>query len=88
MSIHTPLPDAVNAVTDSMHRFGAALRTQPGLVMTGVFKTDDGQLVGLAVWESEEAYHAGRTAGRDVVKHDPVDFWESAETQGFAGPEV
>jgi hypothetical protein len=88
MSIHSPLPDAVDAVVDSMHRFGTALATQPGLVMTGVFKTDEGHLVGLAVWESEEAWRAGRTVGADAVKHDPFDFWESVETQGFTGPEV
>jgi heme-degrading monooxygenase HmoA len=88
MSIHAPHPHAVDALVDSMHRYGAALATQPGLVKTGVFKTADGRLVGLAVWESEDAWRAGRSAGGAAVKDDPFDEWESVPTIGLSGPEL
>jgi heme-degrading monooxygenase HmoA len=56
MSVHKPRPQAVEPLIDVMRRFGEALRTQSGLVETQVFKTDDGRLIGLALWESRDAF--------------------------------
>jgi heme-degrading monooxygenase HmoA len=88
LSIHTPVPGHVADVVDSMHRFGAALKTQAGFMSTGVFTTHDGRLVGMALWESEAAYLAGRLAGREAIAHDPLDHWEAKEILGLSGSEV
>lgn len=88
LSIHTPVPGHVADVVASMHRFGAALKTQAGLISTGVFKTADGKLIGMAMWESEAAYMAGRLAGREAIAHDPLDHWEEKEIIGLSGSEV
>ncbi len=88
MSVHTPHPQAVEPLIDSMRRFGEALRTQPGLVETHVFKTDDGRLIGLALWESRDAFEGGRHAGRDAVRDDPFDEWESEPVTGYAAESV
>jgi heme-degrading monooxygenase HmoA len=71
-----------------MQRFGAALETQAGLVSVGVFKTEDGKVISLAMWESAAAYMAGRLAGREAIAHDPLDHWEAVEIVGLAGKEV
>ena len=88
LTIHSPRPGAVDALTDSMHRYGAALRTQPGFVATGTFKADDGRLLGLAVFESEQAWNVARMAGRDAVKDDPFDDWETGRPMAISGTET
>lgn len=88
MSIHKPFPHAVDALTDSMHRFGEALRTQPGLIDVQAFRTDDGEMIGLALWQSREDWERGRGAGRDAVRDDPFDQWESAPVVGYAAESV
>jgi heme-degrading monooxygenase HmoA len=88
LSIHTPVPTHLANLVDSMHRFGAALKTQAGFMSTGVFTTDDGRLIGMTLWESEAAYLAGRLAGREAIAHDPLDHWEAKEIIGLSGSEV
>lgn len=68
-----------------MRRYGAAVRTQPGLIDVYTIETTDGALIGLAMWESKEACDAGRAAGRAAVKDDPFDEWESEAVIGFEG---
>ena len=85
LNIHRPRPEAVDAVIASMRRYGAAVRTQPGLVAVYTVVGKDGELIGLALWESEEAANAGRAAGRDAVKGDPFDQWESAPIEAHSG---
>lgn len=85
MSIHTPHPHAIEDLAASMHRFGEALRTQPGLLEVQAFKTDDGQMIGLALWESRAACERGAPAGRAAVRDDPFDEWESAPIVGYGG---
>lgn len=85
MSIHTPHPHALEDLAASMHRFGEALRTQPGLIEVQAFKTGDGQLIGLALWESRAAYQRGVSVGREAVRDEPFDEWESAPVVGYSG---
>jgi heme-degrading monooxygenase HmoA len=88
MSIHKPHPHATEDLAASMHRFGEALRTQPGLVEVQAFKTADGELIGLALWESRAAWELGRHAGREAVQNDPFDEWESAPVVGYAAESI
>jgi heme-degrading monooxygenase HmoA len=84
-NIHKPLPGKSDALKASMHRYGAAVRTQPGLLEVYTIEATDGALIGLAVWESKEACDAGRAAGRAAVKDDPFDEWESEPVVGYQG---
>ncbi len=85
MNIHEPKPEAVEAVTASMLRYGAAVRTKPGLIGVYTIALTDGRLMGLAIWESQEASKAGREAGRAAVKDDPFSEWEAAPITHFEG---
>jgi hypothetical protein len=47
-----------------------------------------GVLVGLAIWESKEAWEASVHLAREAVADDPFDDWESEPVQGFRLTEV
>jgi heme-degrading monooxygenase HmoA len=89
MSIHHPKPGAEDALIDSMHRFGAALKGAPGLISVHTLQDKEaGVLVGLALWESEEARMASIHLARAAVENDPFDEWETEAIQGFRLVEV
>lgn len=88
MSIHKPHAHAIESLIESMHRFDRAARTQPGVVNANVFRTDDGELIGLILWESRDAFERGRVAGREAVKDDPFQDWESLPVTVYAAPSV
>jgi heme-degrading monooxygenase HmoA len=77
MTIHTPHHKATDALRDSMLRFGEAIRSQPGFVDVHTILCEDEKLIGMAIWETQEAYERGRVAGGKAVKDDPFDQWES-----------
>ena len=84
LSIHRPVPGARDALVASMHRFGAALAGAPGLVSVHTLEdAGDGVLVGLALWESEDAFRASVHLAREAVADDPFDEWEAGPVQGF-----
>jgi heme-degrading monooxygenase HmoA len=79
IAIHTPTPEGVEPLIASMQRFAAAGRTQPGL--QGVHTMRDqgsGKLLGIAIWESREAFENGVAAMRAAVEDDPFLDWEDA----------
>jgi hypothetical protein len=89
LSIHRPKPEHEQDVIDSMHRFGAAARTQAGLHEVHTFKDERSDaLIGLAVWESGDALTAARPALAAATEHDDFDAWESAPIQLFLLDEV
>jgi heme-degrading monooxygenase HmoA len=89
MSLHHPKEGAEAALIDSMHRYGAALKGAPGLISVHTMRdARTGALVGLALWESEEARQASIHLAREAVANDPFDEWESQEVQGFLLEEV
>ena len=78
MSVHTPHAHARALLLESMARYGAALNREPGLAYVDSFETKDGQVIGVALWESREAWERGKDAGRAAVAGDPFGEWESA----------
>lgn len=89
MSIHHPKPEAVDALIDSMHRYGAAIKGAPGLISVHTLQdADAGVLVGLALWESRDAMMASIHLARAAVEHDPFDEWESEPISGYRLTEV
>ncbi|MBP3965984.1 antibiotic biosynthesis monooxygenase family protein [Paenibacillus lignilyticus] len=83
MSIHHPKPGKSEDLIASMHRFGSALEGAAGLREVHTLKDSrTGKLIGLAIWESEEAFRAGVSAARSAVENDPFEDWEDA-SEGF-----
>jgi heme-degrading monooxygenase HmoA len=76
LSILTPKPQHLDDLVASMHRFGAAARGQPGLREVHTLRDESGgTLVGLAIWESREAFEAGVESMRTAVEDDPFEKW-------------
>lgn len=83
VAIHHPRPEHRDAVMASMHRVEAASRGAAGLIRMGPWREVDGlRLVGIATWESREAFEAAGPAIFAAVADDPFDLWETrpAET--------
>ncbi|MGZ5368017.1 antibiotic biosynthesis monooxygenase [Aeromicrobium sp.] len=77
IAIHTPKPEYRQDVIDSMQRAAAAGMGAPGLVQMAPWKEiEGGRLVGLAIWESREAFLAAAPGIFAVVSDDPFDLWE------------
>jgi heme-degrading monooxygenase HmoA len=89
LSVHRPRPEARDALVASMHRYGAAVVGAPGFVSVHTLEdADQGVLVGLAIWESKEAWEASVHLAREAVADDPFDEWETEPTQGYRLTEV
>ncbi len=84
VSIHHPAPGKRDDLIDSMHRYGAAITGAPGLVSVNTLH-DAGQdvLMGLAIWESEEAFQTSVHLAREAVADDPFDDWEAEPVTGY-----
>ena len=84
ISIHRPRAGRGEALIDSMRRYGVAGEGQPGFISAHTLRDDEeGVLLGLAMWESREAWEAGVNPMRAAVAEDPFDEWESAPVEGF-----
>ena len=83
LAIHRPKPGAEPGLIDAMHRFGTAARGAPGLQRIHTLQSaEEGVLVGLAIWESEDAYRKARVAMRTAIADVDFDALEDV------GPEV
>jgi len=83
LAIHRPKPGVEPGLIDAMHRFGAAARGASGLRSIHTLQSaEDGVLVGLAIWDTEDAFHAARVGMRAAIAD--VDFAALEEV----GPEV
>lgn len=86
VSVHRPRSGFADLVVGSMHRYGDAARTQPGLVEVKTLRAEgEDVLVGYAVWESAAAKQAAGPALQAAVEHDDFELWEeSLEGWGLA----
>ena len=84
MSVHHPHPEHRDALIASMHRYGAALADQSGLISVHTL-ADAGsdRLVGLALFDSEEAFERLVPLARAAVAENPFDVWEAAPIDGL-----
>lgn len=88
ISIMKPNEGYEQQTIESMHRFGAAARSQKGLkLVTTLRDTESGSLLGLAIWESEDAARDANPALMAAVEDDDFDTWIS-EMQNFRLREV
>lgn len=88
LSIHKPHEHAIDDVADSLQRFGDALEGQAGLVGYHAFQTADGELIGITLWDSQQAFERGRLAGAHAIKDDPFHEWEAAPVVAFRGESI
>jgi hypothetical protein len=76
LSIMTVNPGHEQETIDSMHRFGDAARGEPGLHLVTTLKDiETGDLIGLAIWESEAAAKAAGPALMAAVADDDFETW-------------
>jgi heme-degrading monooxygenase HmoA len=80
LSIHRPVAGRERDLIASMHRFGKADGEPiPGLREVHTLRDrKSGSLVGLAIWDSEEAFTAGIPRMRAAVEGDDISAWERA----------
>jgi heme-degrading monooxygenase HmoA len=89
LSIHHPKPGKRDELVASMHRYGAAIAGAPGLVSVHTLHDpEDDVLIGMAIWESEEAFRASADRARAAVQDDPFDEWEAEPVIGYRLDEV
>jgi quinol monooxygenase YgiN len=76
LSIMRPNADFADQTRDSMHRFAATARAQPGCIACATLADgESSSLYGLAVWESEDAAHAAGPALNAAVADDDFESW-------------
>ena len=76
LAIHYPKPEYAANLLASMHRVDKAAQGAPGLVQIGAWRDErTGRLVGLAMWESAEAFRASAERIFQVVEDEPFDLW-------------
>jgi len=74
LAIHRPRPGKAEAMLESMNRFGEAMETGAGFVLHGALRDErSNRLVGLAVWESREAWEAAIGPAREAVADLDID---------------
>jgi hypothetical protein len=84
ISIHKPRPGKEPLLIDSMHRYGEAAKRQKGLVTVHTLKDEkSGDLVGVAIWDSEESYLLARPALMEATEGDDFDEWEEEPMRGY-----
>ena len=85
LSIHPPKPGREQELIDSMHRFGRG----DGGAFPGLREAltprdrESGTLVGLSMWESEEAWRAGVPRMRAAVEGDDFAAWEDGPPEVY-----
>ena len=84
MSVHYPDTQWEGRVIDSMHRFGKAMEGQEGHREAHTLKDDrTGRLIGLAIWESKEAWEKALPMMHEAVKDDDFETWEERPPEVF-----
>ena len=84
VAIHTPNPESADELIASMKRFAAAGRSQQGLQEVHTMRdARSGKLLGLALWETREAFDRGVQAMRNAVEDDPFPEWEDTSPEVY-----
>jgi hypothetical protein len=84
ISVHRIKPGTEALMIDSMHRFGAAAKEAGGLQRIHTLKDEKtGALLGLAIWDSKEAYEAAGPALMKAVEGDDLGDWHEGEWQSY-----
>ena len=84
LAVHYPKPEHAADLLASMHRVDDAAQGAPGLIQIGAWRDrDTGRLVGLAMWESPEAFAAAAGQIFQAIQDDPLDEWSEQPPDVF-----
>jgi heme-degrading monooxygenase HmoA len=85
VAIHYPKPEYRAELHASMRRLDAAAQGMPGLIRIGDWTEVDGgtRLVGIATWDSREAFEAAAPTLFAVVAGDPFAVWQERTADNF-----
>ena len=84
ISVHRIKPGKEPQMIDSMRRFGEAAKAAGGVQRIHTLKDEKtGTLVGLAIWDSKEAYEAAGPALMEAVEGDDFAAWHEEEWQSY-----
>jgi heme-degrading monooxygenase HmoA len=91
LAIHYPKPEHSDDLLASMRRVDAAAAGAPGLIQMGAWRdARSDRLVGLAIWESREAFLESVEKIFEAVADDPIIDWSTRPPDSFhlspAGP--
>lgn len=77
IAIHYPKPAHYHDLLASMRRLDAAAQGTPGLIQIGDWTEVDGgtRLVGIATWDSREAFEHAAPSLFATVSGDPHELW-------------
>ena len=79
-SIHYPNPGDELRLAESMHQYGELMSRQPGNMFVAPYpfkNPEKGTLMGISIWESEEAFEAALPILQEARKAAPSHNWES-----------
>jgi heme-degrading monooxygenase HmoA len=75
-AVHYPQPEKEALLIQRMQQFGELIKKQPGIIFVNPSPFRDpenGTLIALAIWESQEAFEASWPA---LVRDAPSEEWE------------
>lgn len=70
----------------SMHEFGELMKQQPGLLFQAPYPFKDpekGTLMGISIWESQEAFQAALPTLQRARQGSPSKEWETKPTEVY-----
>ena len=85
-SVHYPHPDKEDLLIESMHNYGELMRTQPGLLFVAPYpfkNPENGTVMGVTIWESQEAFQAAMEAIAGLRGPGPSPDWEIKPTEVY-----
>lgn len=89
ISVHRIRPGKEHLMIDSMRRFSNAARDAGGIQRIHELKDEkSGALVGLAIWDSKEAYEAAGPALMKAVEGDDLADWHEEQWATYHCVEV
>jgi len=78
-SIHFPHPGKEALLAQSMHEYGSLMQQQPGNIFQAPYPfkdPDKGTLMGVSIWESEEAFQAALPILQSARQQSPAQDLE------------
>ncbi len=79
-SFHYPYAEKEEAFVQAMRHFDKVMEQQSGIVFVAPYPFKDpekGALMGISLWESQEAFQAALPALLNARKDDPSHGWEA-----------
>ena len=85
LAIHYPKPQYRDDLLASMRRLDAAAQGAPGLITIGPWTEVDGgtRLVGIATWQSREAFDLAAPGLFAAVADDPFEVWQERKADNL-----